>query len=100
MQTNRIYPLRRAMLRTFQRAEGVPLCANDLKQDEIQFLELDLRKSSLEEVQNQFALLKQHGYIAPIEGYNGEYCKLTEKGAQQLAIEFKKEPFIWGPQAL
>ncbi len=47
----------------------------------------------------EFEELKALGYIEAVPGYLGKYCRISEKGRQQLLADFPQDAFIWGPGA-
>lgn len=51
-------------------------------------------------VTEQWNELKLNGYIEPVPGFGGKYCRITEKGIKQLSIEFAQDTFIHGPGAV
>ena len=88
-----IYQLRRYILEALKEYNPTP-CNAEAVQDYPKFA---LLQAENDEIRTQWKELRAFGYIAPIEGFEGKYCRITDKGLQQLSPEFKKEPFIWGP---
>ena len=97
MATINIYTLRKAILHEMRKAQGAPMTvaefANIAPHPAIRHCDLDV-------LIEEWNKLKSFGYLAPIEGYGGEYCKITEAGLRQLEPEFSQDSFIHGPGAV
>lgn len=91
-----VYAIRRALLRDFKSYLGAPITAAELVDISLQPPVAADRPQAQEEA----AELKAMGYIEAIPGWNGEYLRITERGLKQLAPEFPRDPFIYGPAAM
>jgi hypothetical protein len=60
----------------------------------------ELMYAAAEDIRVEWQELKNFGYIEPIQGYEGKYCKISKKGLEQLSIEFDQDYFIHGPSAI
>ncbi len=60
----------------------------------------ELMYAAPEDIRMEWQELKNFGYIEPIQGYEGAYCKISKKGLEQLSIEFDQDYFIHGPSAI
>jgi hypothetical protein len=89
----RKYQIRKNILKALKEYSGTPCNAEGVI-DHPAFM---LLKPSLEEIKTEWKQLEGFGYIAPREGFGGEYCLITEKGLQQVSPDFKKEAFVHGP---
>lgn len=97
METNlHKYALRRAILRELKRFAGVPVTATELAEISP---EPAIRHAVPENVAAEWDELKNMGYLEPIAGFGGAYCKITRRGLEQLSIEFPQDPFVHGPGA-
>lgn len=91
---NKIYEIRKEILRAMKRYHPAPMKALDLIQYGLPpFITRD-------EALAQWDELKLMGYLEARSGYGGEYCLLSEKGKQQLQPEFPQDEFIYGPGAI
>jgi hypothetical protein len=59
-----------------------------------------LQCASADDIRKEFAELKKFGYIEALQGFNGQYCKISPKGLEQLSIEFPQDYFVHGPGAI
>ncbi len=92
----RVYAIRRAILRELKRFRGAPVTAAELYEDTPN---VTLKVAKAETVAEQWAELQSFGYIEPVPGFGGEYCRITERGLQQVSPEFAPDPFVHGPGA-
>jgi hypothetical protein len=92
----RKYQIRKNILKALKEYSGTP-CNVEGVVDHPAFM---LLKPSLEEIKAEWKQLEAFGYIAPREGFDGEYCLITEKGLRQVSPEFKKEAFVHGPHVV
>lgn len=90
-----VYAIRRALLRDFKEYLGAPIPAKELVDISLQPPIVADRPQALQEAAELLAM----GYIEAIPGWNGEYLRITERGLKQLAPEFPRDPFIYGPAA-
>jgi len=103
MDLSKIYMVRKAILRELKYAEAAgkanpaPMSVDMLVQDRPN---PSLMYAPEQMIREQWAELKNYGYIVSIEGYEGAFCKLSDKGRQQLSIEFDQDYFIHGPSAI
>ena len=91
-----IYQIRRYILEALKEYNPTP-CNVESVQD---FPKFALLQAENEEIRTQWKELKAFGYIEAIPGFEGKYCRITEKGLKQVNPEFAKEPFVWGPMSL
>ena len=97
MATINTYTLRKAILSEMRRAIGAPLTAVELANIAAHPA---IRHADLDTFLAEFDNLKNLNYIAAIAGFGGQYCKITERGLQQLSIEYPQDSYIHGPGAL
>lgn len=91
-----IYGIRQALLRELKEQRGAPMRFGDVLAVSAEpALAYPVRDLVLGEWEN----LRLFGYIEPIAGFGGEYCRLAEKGLRQLSPEFPQDVYIWGPGA-
>ena len=91
------YAMRQALLRAMRDMHGAPVKAEELCEIS---QEAALRPLPLQEKVEGFRELAEMGYLAPIEGFGGQYFRITRKGLEQLLPEFPQDSFIWGPGAV
>jgi hypothetical protein len=90
---NKTYQIRKTILKALEEYGSAPCSVDDV----LGHPSFGLIRPEVSEVQEQWNKLEGFGFIAAVDGFDGKYCKITEKGLQQLNPEFKKDPFIWGP---
>lgn len=93
--TQRKYQIRRKILEAM--VEFDQACRS---RDLIDFSGFMFLKPTLEELAEQWKALRLAEYIESLQGFDGEYCKITAAGLRQVNPEFEKNVFVWGPQAL
>ena len=90
--------IRQAILADLKLYAGAPLPVEDLiaisEQPAIRLC------SDPDAVKREWNELRELGYIEPIPGYGGRYCRIAAKGRQQLLPDFPQDAFIHGPGAL
>lgn len=99
-----IYAIRRGILRSLKECvvggninAAAPMTADEL----IQLApNTEIRFAAPEDVRAEWQELKNFGYIEPISGFGGAYCRISQKGLEQLSIEFDQDYFIHGPAAI
>ncbi|MDD5698009.1 MAG: hypothetical protein PHH77_05285 [Victivallaceae bacterium] len=91
---SKTYQIRKTILKALSEYGGTPCGVIDVA-DHPSFL---LIKPSLPEIETEWKQLKAFGYIEPCHGFDGQYFRITEKGLEQVNVEFKKDPFIHGPR--
>jgi CTP-dependent riboflavin kinase len=89
------YRIRKSILKALDEYSGTPCNVEDVA-DYPAFMRL---KPSMEDLKAEWDQLEKFGYIKPCEGFDGQYCRITEKGLKQLNPEFKKDSFVYGPHA-
>ncbi len=99
----KIYAIRRAILQelknvaAFGRISAAPMDVDTLIE---QKSNTTLMYTPPEIIREQWNELKAFGYIEAIPGYGGIFCTVSQKGREQLSIEFPQDYFIHGPGAL
>ena len=96
MPSSSPYPVRQAILRDMKAARSAPLCADDLPQISAEPAILNAPEGV---PQAEFRALQEMGFLCPVPGFGGKYCRISEKGRRQLAPEYPQDPFVWGPSA-
>lgn len=91
------YAIRKAILRCLKCFIDKPVTLRDLIEISP---DASIRLSDDGDVSNEWNELKNHKYIEAIPGFEGKYCRISEKGLQQLSIEFSQDVFIHGPGAI
>jgi len=91
----RKYQIRKNILKALSEYSGAPCTSEDVA-GHPSFM---LLKPSSAEVAAEWKQLEAFDYITPCTGFDGQYCRITQKGLEQLNPEFKKEAFIHGPHA-
>ena len=92
-----IYAIRKAILRALKEYAGAPITVEEL----ISLCpSAEIRLADKNNVRVQWAELKNFKYIEPIQGFGGEYCGISQKGLEQLSLEFTQDFFIHGPGAI
>ncbi len=92
-----IYAIRKAILADLKACASAPIKADELAEISVRPA---LKYSDKSAVINEFHELKLQGYIEPIPGFNGEYCKISKKGLEQCSVEFPQDTFVHGPGAI
>ena len=89
------YQIRKAILKALAQYGGTPCSAEEVAD----YPAFSLIKPTQQEIEVEWQQLKNFGFIRERDGFGGEYCMITQKGLEQVNIEFKKDPFIHGPHA-
>lgn len=97
MATINTYTLRQAILAALKAARGAPMTVTDLANVAPHPA---IRHCDIERLIAEWNELEIYSFIAPIEGFGGAYCTITEKGLRQLAPEYPQDSFIHGPGAV
>ena len=94
-----VYSIRKAILADMKRARAkhAPMTVDDLRTVSC---ESAIELSEPAEVAAQWTELELNGYLEPFPGFGGKYLIITEKGLNQLSIEFPQDVFIHGPRAV
>ncbi|MCX6984795.1 MAG: hypothetical protein NT118_08615 [Lentisphaerae bacterium] len=100
----KVYPIRRGILRALDEAviDGDINNAAPMTVDFVIEIRANaaLKCSSQDDIRKEWANLKNFGYIEAMPGFNGQYCKISQKGREQLNIEFPQDFYIHGPAAI
>ncbi|MDD5484076.1 MAG: hypothetical protein PHP98_10600 [Kiritimatiellae bacterium] len=88
------YQIRKTILKALGEYSGAPCSVDDVAD----YPAFALIRPSQREIEAEWRQLKNFGYIEPCEGFDGQYCRITQKGLEQVNVEFKKDPFIHGPR--
>ena len=87
------YRIRKSILKALDEYSGTPCCVDDV----VDYPAFSLLKPSRDELKAEWDQLEKFGYIAPCDGFDGQYCRITEKGLRQVNPEFQRDAFIHGP---
>ena len=90
-----IYAIRQALLRDYKRYVAAPVTPSELVEISYERAIVADWDQALEECYE----LKLMGYLEPVPGFGGEYLRITRNGLCQVAPEFGRDPYIWGPGA-
>ena len=90
------YRIRKNILKALNEYK-VPCCVDDII-DYPGFYPFMNGKS--EAIKAEWENLRKLGFIDAVTGFEGKYCIISEKGFNQLQVEYKKDPFIYGPSAM
>jgi hypothetical protein len=91
------HSIRQAILRDLKLYTGAPITGEELVEIS---QEPAIRHADPGKALAEFEELKGLGYVEAVPGFGGRYCRLAEKGRQQLLEDYRQDPFIWGPGAL
>ena len=90
-----VYAIRQAILRDFKNYALSPIRARELVEISCEPAIVYNRDEALKQVSE----LQIARYLAAVEGFGGEYLTITGKGLRQVAPEYGRDVFIWGPGA-
>ena len=98
-----VYSIRRGILKALKEcALGGEATAMPMSVDELigKITIPELMYVAPENIVDEWQQLRDLGYIEPIPGYGGVYCKIGMKGLAQLTIGVPQDYFIHGPSAI